>query len=356
MLFLRLSMIFLLLTTINFAIAKDKPKNIIIMIGDGMGVSHITASRYVHGRSNFDRFKNLGLMTTHSRHSLVTDSAAGATALATGRKIRNKFVSFYKGKKFKTIMEYALESNMGTGLVVTSSITHATPAAFAAHVSHREQKRRIARQLARSGINLMIGGGRKYFYPSNTEDKKQKAGLLEEIAKRYKMIRHFSKLKGNEKEPYVFAIFTRKQLPRAKNRKFGLNQLTQFALDNLSQHENGFVIMIEGSQIDWASHKNDPEMIIEEVWDFDQAVGVALDYTKKRSDTLLVVTADHETGGYALLNGTAEKNLISEHRFATAKHTAEMVPLFSMGPGSEGLRGIIDNTQVGQLLIDMVKR
>lgn len=324
-----------------------------------MGIAQLTAGKIVKGRLNLEQFKHLGLLMTNSQSELVTDSAASGTAMATGYKTENKAISVASdGTPLKTIIEYAKDVNMATGLVVSSSITHATPAVFVAHVANRKNQTIIAEQIADSNIDVLFGGGWGYFVPNTTagsfrhDDKNLLAKMAEETVV-IKTEDEFNKL-GNVDS--VTGLFSRKGLAKAGERHPGLPALTRKAIEILSKNENGFFLMVEGSQIDWAGHDNNQDDIIAEVIDFDNTIGIGLDFAKHNPETLLIVTADHETGGFAIHDGSIKAKKITESDFTQTHHTAEMVPVFAFGPGASDFTGIGDNTKIGKILINYLKK
>jgi len=345
----------LLLGTIpTYAAASDVPKNIILFIGDGMGVSHITAAKIVNGHLNMERFRVVGLLTTHSQTDLVTDSAAAGTALATGFKTFKGAISVSQDKKpLKTAVEYAEEMHKSTGLVVSCSITHATPAAFVAHVDSRKKNTLIAEQIAESGVDVLFGGGLGFFLPESTAGSRRndEKNLLAELKNRMPVVQSENEFQTLGKVDSAAGLFAMVHPPKATERKPSLCELTRKAIDILSGNENGFFLMVEGSQIDWAGHQNNPEFIISETIDFDNAVGIGLDFAKKDPQTLVIVTADHETGGFALHDGSINDRKVSESGFTSDYHTGAMVPVFAQGPGSAAFAGIGDNTGVGRTII-----
>lgn len=352
-----ISGLFLLLLISSFpasALEKAVPKNIILLIGDGMGIAQITAGKIVKKHLNLEEFKQLGLLMTHSGNALVTDSAASGTAMATGYKTDNKAISVsHDDEPLKTVIEYAQEVNKVTGLVVTSSITHATPAVFAAHVKSRKNQTLIAEQLSKSGVDVLLGGGWGYFVPNTTKGsfRNDHKNLLVELAEHTIVIQTEKEFNELGDVDSVVGLFARKALPGADQRSPGLSEMTQKAIQILSKNQKGFFLMVEGSQIDWAGHDNDADGIIREMIDFDNAIGIALDFAKNNNETLVLVTADHETGGFAIHDGSVTKQQITETQFTQSDHTAEMVPVFAYGPGASDFTGIGDNTKIGKLLI-----
>jgi len=336
---------------------NDYPENIILFIGDGMGVGHISAGKIAGGNINLERFSVMGLVTTHSANQLITESGAAATALATGYKTNNRAISVSVEKEpLKTLFEYAKEQGKSIGVVVTKSVTHATPAAFMAHADDRRQQADIAEQIANSNIDVLIGGGWSYFVPAANEGSKRKdqKNLLAPLETRMPLILTDDKLSAHTDTQKLAALLAPGGLPKAADRDYALSRLTQIAIDILSKNRDGFVLMVEGSQIDTAAHGHDQQYLIAELIDFDDAVGAGLDFTQKNRRTLVVVTADHETGGVAVHDGSVQNRQVDSTAFTTTGHTAAMVPLFAYGPGSKRFSGIQDNARVGQTLIELL--
>ena len=335
----------------------DFPENIILFIGDGMGVAHITAAKIVRGNINLERFSVSGLITTYSASQLVTESAAAATSLATGYKTRNRAVAVsVDNSPLKTLFEYAKVQGKSVGVVVTSSVTNATPAAFMTHAQDRNRQADIAEQIANSDIDVLMGGGWAYFVPGANEGSKRSdhKNLLTALEARMPVILTDDQLSARTDSRKLAALLAPEGLPKAADRDYSLARLTRIAIEILSKNRRGFVLMVEGSQIDWAAHDQDQQYLIYELTDFDEAVGAGLDFTQKDSRTLIVVTADHETGGLAVLEGSIKNRQVSSTAFATTGHTAAMVPIFADGPGSSRFSGIQDNARIGQTLIDLL--
>ncbi len=346
-------------TTSVYSLEGAAPKNIILFIGDGMGIAQISAGKIVKGRLNLEEFKHIGLLMTHSQSDLVTDSAAAGTAIATGYKTYNHAISVSPdGMPLKTIIEYAQDVNKATGLVVSSSITHATPAVFAAHVDSRKKHSVIAEQIAASGIDVLFGGGWGYFVPVTTTGSKRddKKNLLAELSEYTTVIQTDEEFKKLGNVDSVVGLFSKKALPKADKRHPSLVEMTKKAIEILSKNKNGFFLMVEGSQIDWGGHDNDQDYVISEVIDFDDTVGVGLDFAKKNTQTLVLVISDHETGGFAIHDGSVKDKAVTESAFTRTDHTAEMVPVFAYGPGADDFTGIGDNTRIGQIIIQYLKK
>jgi alkaline phosphatase len=345
------------LLVLGCAVDSKYPENIIFFIGDGMGVSHISAAKIARGNLHLERFSVSGLITTHSANRLVTESAAAATALATGHKTNNRAVSVsVDHSPLKSLFEYAKAQGKSIGVVVTSAVTDATPAAFMAHADDRRRQADIAEQIASSDIDVLIGGGWAYFVPLANEGshRKDQKNLLTVLEARMPVILTDDKLSAHTGSRKLAALLAPEGLPKAADRNYSLARLTRIAIDILSKNRRGFVLMVEGSQIDGAAHEQDPEGIIAEMIDFDEAVGAALDFAQKDHGTLIAVTADHETGGLAVLDGSIKNRQVSSTAFATTGHTAAMVPIFADGPGGSRFSGIQDNARIGRTLIELL--
>ena len=318
-------------------------RNVILMIGDGMGLSQISLYAQKTGATVFEEFPVIGFQKTHSFNQLITDSAAGATAMASGRKTSNSAIGVdEEGERLTSLFELARERNYATGVIATASLTHATPAAFLAHRRLRGMFYGIAEDIAESDTDLLVGGGRQYFL------KEEGTSPLDVLTDRgYRIVApsrlNFEKFVPGPERPLLFLTATGEPVPASEGRDY-LPAAVRLAGDFLSaRSEKGFVLMAEGSQIDWALHKNDVNYFLEEMGDFELSIDAALEFARRDGNTLVVVTADHETGGLAL-NGRGKKRI--QPRFTTKKHTAVMVPVFAYGPGAELFGGTYDNTEI----------
>mgnify|MGYP001124976163 CR=1 FL=1 len=324
-------------------------KNIILLIGDGMGVTQVT-SRFFYGEGepNFQRFPYIGLIKTSSSREKITDSAAGATAFSAGVKTYNGAIGVADDTtEVKTVLE-TVADNLSTGLIATSSIVHATPASFYAHVPARSQYEEIAAQLTTSSVDFFAGGGTQFFV-----DREDEANYLDSLAQAGFIVDTAQLSKPDNfsmEQKYGFLLAPDGMPKMQEGRGDFLPQATQMALEYLSQDEDGFFLMVEGSQIDWGGHANDAEYIIEEVKDFDKTLGVALDFAERDGNTLVVVTADHETGGFALSSGENYNDLAGT--FSTGGHTSDLIPVFAFGPGSEAFAGIYENTGIFDKMLE----
>jgi alkaline phosphatase len=350
--------IFLAIATIASAQSDTKPKNIILLIGDGMGVAHVTAAKLVYGSLNLERFKIMGMHITGSANDYVTDSAAAGTALATGFTTNNDVVGLDReGKPLKNIMEYAKEAGKRTGIAVTSILPHATPAAFSSHHKARYEYDAITAKQVEFGLDIMIGGGLNNYYPKSFRGSRRRdeRHLLNELRDKMSVVTSYKALSQLKRVRNLAAILDGGHLPHATKRDYTLGDLTDKAIELLNVKDQGFVLMVEGSQIDLASHDNDMDRVLAETLDFDKAVKSALDFAEKDGNTLVVVTSDHETGGLTLPIGSIENGKIVKPVFSSDNHTAAMVPAFAFGPGAEKFGGMYNITHVGKTLIELVK-
>lgn len=326
---------------------KTRPKNIILMIGDGMGLAQITAGMYANNNQlHLERCTVTGLHKSYSFNDLVTDSGAAATAFSSGVKTYNGAIGVdAAGKSVKTILEEAGQHGLATGLITTSSITHATPAAFIAHVPSRDLEEDIASFFPDSGIDLFIGGGKKFF----DRREKDERDLIQAMQKKGYFITHyaekdFSELVFDPAKPLGYFTADNSPLTVEAGRDY-LEPATRQALPFLSKRSaKGFFVMIEGAQIDWGGHANDAQYIIREMIDFDQAVGQALDFAKADGQTLVIITADHEAGGFSITPGSGMDTIVG--KFTTDDHTGTLIPVFAYGPGAELFGGVYENTAI----------
>ncbi len=318
-----------------------KPRNIILMIGDGMGVTQVTAAMYANGNKlALEKTTHTGLMKTAASDKLITDSAAGATAFSIGKKAYNGAVGIDKDSvAHETILERAKREGLSTGLIATASLQHATPACFYAHQPSRKMFEEITDDFIKNPVDFFVAGGKKYF-----TERKDGRNLLDSLsAKNVTLFPEIKNISGEGKA----GVFVADEEPLSilRGRESYLPEATKTGIQRLSKNEKGFFLMVEGSQIDWGGHDNDSDYIIEEMLEFDQAIEQALAFAEKDGNTLVIITADHETGGYAINGGKLDGSEIKAG-FTTAHHTAVMVPVFAFGPGAEKFTGIYENTAI----------
>jgi alkaline phosphatase len=399
----------------------QQAKNAILFIGDGMGSAAVTATRAwllgPTGQLAMDRLPVSGFLRTSSSSHLVTDSAAAATAMATGHKTFNGAIAVSdpaydrsgKSHDLQSILELAHAAGKTVGIVTTARVTHATPAAFYAHTKDRGDEVSIASQIGSSQLDLLMGGGRAYFYPSTWRDRdeQQKPGrrqdqrnIIAELSKQgWHYISRAADLippRATDKHPKVLALLSHSHLPfEDPERLTGqgeplISRMVRFAIETLGPNPAGFLLIVEGGRIDHAAHANKARKVLVEVAAFDHSITTARRLCSPQS-TLIVVTADHETGGLALsgqlplrlargeallqsAEGEDARRLLS---FATgpgyrhdigdeqgsassayeaayflplAAHTAVDVPLYAVGPQAALFTGSLDNTQIAPRL------
>ena len=392
---------------------QHEAENVIFMIPDGYSASYATNYRLYKGEESIMDSMLVGMHRTYSANTEVTDSAAAGTAMATGVKTNNGMISTAPdGTKLKTILQAAEEKGKSSGLVATSTITHATPAVFASHVTSRSDEATIAPQLIENGVDVLLGGGKKHFPDT----------LLNEAAKDgYRYISTKEELtKLNKKTNKLIGLFAEDglapELDREGTNQPSLAEMTETAIDVLKKDKDGFFLMVEGSAIDWAGHDQDAAWAMKDTEAFEEALQVVMDFAKKDKNTLVVIASDHETGGMSvggydqydaklevLHNVTAtgdymESKLNSDRSniqevvktytsldlttneinkiknassasiainqvvsqralvgWTTLAHTGVDVPLYAYGPGSDLFRGLHENTDLPVLMAKAMK-
>ena len=320
-----------------------KAKNIILAIGDGVGPNQITLSRIAIGGLDFrlfiDQMPYHGTSLTHSYDNAYTDSAAAATAWSTGFKTKTRYLSLDPDKKIlETIVELLSKKGYASGVVATSSVTHATPAALYAHIDNRYEYKEIANQLINSSIHIALGGGKKFFDLNKINDTHHVLTSKESLQLNF----DYSKK--------LIGLFDDDGIERS-NEKPTQRQMTNFALKHLNKQCNGFFLMTEGSQIDWAGHDNDANKMIEEFRDFDLTIKDLIKFVNKNNDTLLIITSDHETGGLQILKQDNDNVII---QWGTGRHTSTPVGVHAYGPGAELFQGLMDNTDIHYKMLEAI--
>ncbi|MBK6967160.1 MAG: alkaline phosphatase [Bacteroidales bacterium] len=328
---------------VNSVSQKNLPKNIILMIGDGMGLSQMYAAyTATQDKLVMTRCPNIALVKTFSDSDYITDSAAAGTAIATGHKTTNGMIGMLPDKTPVTsILKYAEDNNLATGLVATSALTHATPASFIASVESRKEVEKIALQFLYTDIDVFIGGGL-----DNFNNRTDSLNLIDSLLFRnYQVVKTIPEMMEITRGKLAALLYTNHAPKYSEGRGDMLSLSTSKAIDLLSSGQKGFFLMVEGSQIDWGGHDNDLDYVINETIDFDKACEVALDFAERNGETLVIITADHETGGLSIPAGDLT-NGKPEGKFSTGDHSAIPVPLYAKGPGSEEFHGFIDNTDI----------
>lgn len=322
---------------------KGIAKNIILLIGDGMGVAQLYAGMVANKEPlKIEDMRHIGLSKTYSATNFTTDSGAAGTALATGQKTFQKAISVnIDTVPIKTILEIAEDNNKATGLIATSTITHATPASFVAHQPSRYNYEEIAEDFLKTDIEVFIGGGLKHF--NDRKDGQDLTKILKENG--YDVITKPENILNSTSAKIAGLIYEDSPPRYAEGREDMLQQSTVKAIETLNKNSTGFFLMIEGSQIDWGGHDKNTEYVIEEMLDFDRTIGKVLEFAKADGNTLVIVTADHETGGMTINEGDIKTGEVKA-KYTTSDHTGVMVPVFAYGPGSEKFCGIYENTEI----------
>lgn len=349
--------------------SATRVRNVILCIGDGMGISQVALASAKgagpDGKLYLERFPVSGLARTYSANSRVTDSAAAGTALACGVKTDNGMLGMTPdGQAYYSILEMAQAKGLATGLVVTSTITHATPASFGSHVKSRKLEPAIAEQLIANRIDVLFGGGRKYFLPKSDPDsgRKDNIDLMARAREAgYKGIRTADELEAAKDAPLLGlfqldALTTKEPEPSlALMTRKAIRLLRRANLNTIDGHY-GFLLMIEGSQIDWKCHANDAAGSIRQTLLFDQAVKEATDFAQRDGRTLVLVTADHETGGMTLIGSGSEDKGDAELavHWSTKGHSGTPVGVWALGPGANRFAGVQDNTEIPKKIAQLL--
>lgn len=324
----------------------ERPQRVIVMIGDGLGIGHLTALSLAtrdRGGSAIEALPVVGLVRTSSATHVVTDSGAAATAFATGQRTRNRAVSMTtEGERMETLMQLARQEGWRTGIVTTASIVDATPAAFVAHARNRYTgKRSIARQMIESQTEVLIGAGNRHFDDELLSDASNLG---------YTLVTEPHELDDAEGER-LLAL-----LPGARHdmdfTDAPLHRLTSLALERLGRSDEPFLLLVEHEGTDSAAHQQLPRETLEATISFDRAVAAALEFADRQRGTLVVVLSDHETGGVRIsgTEGTMQMEV------TTGSHTAGHVPLFAKGPGATRFAGVKDNDEIGRILKMLIAR
>lgn len=326
----------------NETTKKPQVKNVIIMIGDGMGTTQVYAGLTANkGTLNLERSHFVGFSKTYSSDAYITDSAAGGTAIACGTKTKNGAIGVdAEGNPVKSMLEYASENGLVTGVVVSCDVTHATPASFVAHQLKRSMTEEIAEDFTKSDLSVFIGGGKKNF-----EDRSDKQNLTNKLKEKGFAIAYTMEDAKQVTSGKLAALVADEHPAGYPKRGDMLPDGVQTAINILKKHDKGFCLMVEGSQIDWAGHGNNTNDNTLEMIDFDKAIKVAFDYADQDPNTLVIITADHETGGMSITGGDLSTGEVKAE-WGTKGHSAVMVPVFAYGACAEEFAGIYQNTDI----------
>lgn len=324
------------------SLKKGKVKNVIFMIGDGMSLTHMYSAWAANkGKLNLESCQAVGLAKTYCYDRLITDSGAAGTALATGHKTRYHSVGVDpEGKPLTTLTDLAAAKDKSTGIVVTCRLNDATPAAFCAHNSDRDQSEALIADYAGCGVDFIFGGGKRYFC-----ERQDGRNIIEEMkALGYQTPENWDQL-NTIQTGKILAVWADHDLPRPSVRKEMLTESTLKALELLSKNKKGFFLMVEASQIDDYGHSNQLKPLMDEILDFDRTIGKVFEWAAADGETLVVVTSDHETGGLTLVGGSLPEGEIVG-KFSTGDHSGVMVPVYAFGPGAELFTGMYENTDI----------
>ena len=325
-------------------------KNIIVMIGDGMGLEQVSCGWVLNGgHLNLDNFIYTGLSRTYATDRLVTDSCAGGSALATGVKTRYYYMGVDPdGNPVQSALHRAQEKGMKTGVAVTCRINDATPLDFVGHSLDRDDEEVNAAQYVGSDVDFLTGGGIR-FWQNRTDGR----DLVQEmVAKGYTFVDNREDL-NKVHEGRVLGLFAPLEMEPALDRGPVLEDCAMKAIE-LLDNKKGFFLMIEGSSIDDWCHKKKVGYMAEELFDFDRTIGKVLEWAEKDGHTLVVVTADHATGGLTLLDGSLPDRSVKVN-FSTKGHNGILVPVYAYGPHAEEFVGIHENAEIGQIIRKLLK-
>ncbi|OGU05688.1 MAG: hypothetical protein A2W29_09810 [Gemmatimonadetes bacterium RBG_16_66_8] len=342
---------------VNLMVAGVTPAagqtRVVLMVADGAGDGHWTIGAHSIGNLAVQHFPVLGLIDTRGANHIVTESAAAATAYSIGMQTFPGALGVGPDSQpHQTVLEIAKERGMATGLVTTTMLTDATPAAFVTHSPNRSHAV-AARFLAGAGVDVLLGGGRIAFAQVAGPDSRP---LLSTMEQRYTYVETADELKALRlnRVRSLLGLFAEQAMDLGFARSPSLADMTRAALEVLDQNPRGMFLLVENEETDTQAHKNQPyEIIAAEMVAFDDAVRVAAEYQQRHGETLVVVLGDHETGGLALQPDSTGAVVT---RYTTTGHTAAMVPVFAIGPRAERFGGIMTNSRVGELLRAAVQR
>jgi alkaline phosphatase len=318
-------------------------KNVILLIGDGMGLAQLYAGYTANmGTLSIFNILNIGFSKTSSADSYVTDSGAGGTAFAIGKKTNNRSIGVDShGNPCENIPELILPKGIKSAVISCGDITDATPAVFYAHQPERAWSEKIAADFMNSSVDILMGGNLNAF--THRSDGRN---LLNELKKKnFQIVTNFKDVDKLNKGKKAIVLDDNDTLSKIDGRTDFLPKSVSKSCELLTDSPRGFFMMAEGAQIDYGGHRNNMQYVVRELLDFDLAVSEALKFADKNNETLVIITADHETGGLTLLDGNYSKGMI-DGQFSSNDHTGVMVPVFAYGPHSENFRGVYENTEI----------
>lgn len=326
--------------------------NVILMIGDGMGLHHLSAAWAANrGRLFMENCPVTGISKTWCADRLVTDSAASGTAMATGTKtLYHRVAVCPEGNKLDSLIDKAADMGKSTGVIVTCELNDATPAAFCANNEKRSDSYGIIGDYPRSRADFIVGGGSKYF-----TQRPDGRDIFKEMSAQGYRVAHTWEEAAALPAGKMLAVVAPGNLPPPGERGDILRQATLKALETLSRNPRGFFLMVEGSNIDKAAHHGKLAQMMEEIFDFDRTAGAVLNWAARHPGTLVVITADHNTGAFALTGGNREKGEITA-QFASGNHDGVTVPVYAFGAGSSAFTGIYENTDIFRKILAAMKK
>lgn len=319
-----------------------KVKNVILMIGDGMSLMHIEAAWTCNrGHLWLENAQYTGISKTPASNRLITDSGSGGTSLATGYKTRYHAVGVDSmGRPLESLNVLAHKAGKANGIAVTCRLWDATPCDFVAHNLDRNKEQNLILDYLNAPLDYVFGGGAKYF-----EHRDDGRNIFAELEKKgYRVARTLDEL-WHCKSGKIYAVPYAVDTPVPAERGDLLAKASLKGIDLLNQNKNGFFMMIEGSQLDDYGHFNQLDMLMQETLDFDQTIGAVMKWAAADGQTLVIVTADHQTGGPTVLGGDYHTGTVQVN-FSTRDHSGTMVPVYAFGPGSENFTGFMDNTDI----------
>ncbi|MEO5684809.1 MAG: alkaline phosphatase [Chitinophagaceae bacterium] len=311
-------------------------KNVILLIGDGTGLAELYAGYTANSAAlNIFNMRHTGLSKTSSYDSYITDSAPGSTAFSSGEKTNNRSVGVdHNGKAMVLLPDIMARKKIKTGIITSGDITDATPADFYAHQPERSSSEAILNDLLQSPVSLLMGAGTAKTTPA----------LMQKLSAQFSMVASVASVSADTAKKWM-VIDKQAGLSMLEGRGNWAQNAFAKATGLLAKNKNGFFLVVEGAQIDHGGHENNLPYIVTEVMDFDQVVGKAMEFADSNGETLVIVTADHETGGLTLMDGDYKKGYVSG-QFATTDHSAIPVPVFAYGPGAQLFSGVYENTAV----------